>query len=544
MSQEMDKSCMLNRRGFLKRTGAGAACAFAGRAIGGLFGIPAAAAAAPAPAATQAAPASAAAKPNVVVIIADDLGYGDLGCYGATKVKTPNADKLAAQGLRLTDAHSSAAVCTPTRYSLMTGQYAWRKPGTGILSGVASLCIDTDRLTLPAMMKRAGYATGCVGKWHLGLGDGNLDYNSEIKPGPLDVGFDYCYIIPATGDRVPCVYVENRRVVNLDPADPIQVSYGKKVGDDPTGQENPELLKMKYSHGHDGTIVNGISRIGFMAGGKAARWVDEDMAGAITAKAVEYIEKNKDRPFFLYFATHEIHVPRAVPERFRGSSQCGLRGDVIQEFDWSVGRIADALERLGLAENTLLIVTSDNGPVFDDGYADGSGKDLNGHKPAGPLRGGKSSSYEGGTRVPLLVRWPRRVKPATSDALICQIDLLASLASLTRQKLPEAAGPDSIDVLPALLGESKQGRDSLVEQGSGLAIRKGNWKYIPPRGPGRKQKTDKDAKAPTTANAATGELYDLSTDLGETKNLAAENPAKVKELADLLSKIQETGKSR
>jgi arylsulfatase A-like enzyme len=526
----MQKSSVINRRGFLKLAGFGAACAFAGKSVAEIVD----------------SPAAGAGKPNVVVILADDIGYGDFGCYGATVVKTPNIDKLAAQGVRFTDAHSSAATCTPTRYSLMTGQYAWRKSGTGILSGVAKLCIDTDRLTLPAMMKRAGYATGCVGKWHLGLGDGNIDYNAEIKPGPLDVGFDYCYIIPATGDRVPCVYVENRRVVNLDPADPIQVSYGKKVGNEPTGRENPELLKMKAINGHDGTIINGIGRIGFMAGGKAARWVDVDIADTITAKAVQYIEKSKDKPFFLYFATHDIHAPRVPHDRFKEASQCGLRGDAIQEFDWSVGQIVDTLERLGLAENTLLIVTSDNGPVVEDGYGDGSAAKLNGHTPAGPLRGGKYSYYEGGTREPFVVRWPKRVKPGTSDALVCQIDLLASLATLTGQKLPDAAGPDSMDVLPALLGEAKEGRDSLVEQGPGQAIRKSNWKYIPPRGAGtgKKAKAAGNVPAGETAAAAMGELYDLSTDLGETKNIAAEKAEKVKELADLLRKIQETGRSR
>jgi len=523
-----------NRRDFLKLLGLGAACAMAVRHLGRFIEEPAFAAE---------TSATTTATPNVVVILADDVGYGDVGCYGATKVKTPNIDKLATQGVRFTDAHASAATCTPTRYSLLTGQYAWRKPGTGILSGLAKLSIDTDRLTLPAMMKRAGYATGCVGKWHLGLGDGNVDYNGEIKPGPLEIGFDYSYIIPATGDRVPCVYVENHRVVGLDPADPIQVSYSKKVGNEPTGRENPELLKMKHSHGHDRTIINGIGRIGYMTGGKAARWVDEDMAATITAKAVDYIEKNKDRPFFLYFATHEIHVPRVPPERFRGSSQCGLRGDVVQEFDWSVGQVVDTLDRLGLADNTLVIVTSDNGPVLDDGYADGAVEHANGHNPSGPLRGGKYSNYEGGTRMPFVVRWPKRVKPGTSDALVCQIDLLASLAKLTGQKLPHDAGPDSMEVLDALLGQSKQGRDSLVEQARSLAIRKGKWKYIP-SGRGRKSKKKTPGAKAARAETDKAELYDLSTDLAEKKNLAAKHPEKVRELADLLRSIREKGRSR
>ncbi len=276
--------------------------------------------------------AEAADRPNIVIILADDIGYGDLGCYGATRVKTPHVYRLARQGLRFTDAHAPSAVCTPTRYALMTGQYAWRHPPAArILSGVAPLCIPRGTVTLPSLLRDAGYATGCVGKWHLGLGgkDGP-DFNAEIKPGPREVGFDYSFIIPATGDRVPCVYVENGRVVGLDPKDPIRVRYGAPVGDEPTGAKDPELLTLKPSHGHADTIVNGISRIGFMAGGRAARWKDEDMADELTRRAVAFVEKNKGRPFFLYFATHDVHVPRAPHPRFRGKSGCGVRGDVIE----------------------------------------------------------------------------------------------------------------------------------------------------------------------------------------------------------------------
>ncbi|HEY8503832.1 MAG TPA: sulfatase-like hydrolase/transferase, partial [Gemmataceae bacterium] len=319
--------------------------------------------------------------PNIVLIYADDLGYGDVGCYGATRVKTPNIDRLAAQGLRFTDAHSPSATCTPSRYALLTGEYAWRRKGTGILPGDARLIIPTGRVTLPSLLKEAGYTTGVVGKWHLGLGDGELDWNREIKPGPLEVGFDYAFLIPATGDRVPCVYVENHRVVALDPTDPVRVSYGKPVGDEPTGRDHPELLKLKPSHGHDQTIVNGISRIGYMAGGKAARWKDEDMADDITRKAVAFIEKHKGEPFFLFFSTHDIHVPRVPHPRFRGKSDCGTRGDVIVQLDWCVGEILAALERQKLTDDTLVIFSSDNGPVVDDGYQDGAVEDLNGHKP-------------------------------------------------------------------------------------------------------------------------------------------------------------------
>jgi arylsulfatase A-like enzyme len=484
-------------------------------------------------------PAAAPKRPNIIVVLADDIGYGDLGCYGATKVKTPNVDRLAAQGLRFTDGHSASATCTPTRYALITGEYPWRRKGTGILTGVAGLIVEPGRTTLPSMLQKAGYATASVGKWHLGLGTGPTDYNGEIKPGPLDVGFDTCFLIPATGDRVPCVYVEDRRVVGLDPADPIRVSYGAKIGDEPTGKDQPEMLVVKNSHGHDNTIVNGVGRIGFMAGGRAARWKDEDMADTITRKAVAFIEKNRDRPFFLYFATHDIHVPRVPHPRYKSSSLCGVRGDVIQQFDGCVGELTAALDRLGIAENTLVVVTSDNGPVVDDGYADGAVKDLNGHAPAGPLRGGKYSIYEGGTRMPFLVRWPARVKPGISDALVCQVDFLASFAALVGQALPDDAGPDSINVLPALLGESKRGRETLVEHSAGTALREGTWKFVP------KEKKGAKAKAGDAAeDEGGGELYNLAEDLGEEKNVAARHPDRVKAMAERLRTIRDAGRSR
>jgi len=477
----------------------------------------------------QAAAAEPARRaPNIIVILADDVGYGDLSCYGATKIKTPHLDRMAAEGLRFTDGHCPSATCTPTRYALLTGQYAWRKKGTGILPGDAALILEPGSLTLPEMLKRAGYATGAVGKWHLGLGAGKLDWNSEIKPGPREIGFDYSFLIPATGDRVPCVYVENQRVAGLDAADPIRVSYGTPVGDEPTGKLHPEMLKMKLSHGHDNTIVNGISRIGYMTGGKSARWVDEDMSDVITTKAKDFISQNRDKPFFLYFATHDAHVPRVPHARFKGQSQCGVRGDAICQLDASVGEILKTLGELKIDDNTLVIFSSDNGPVLDDGYADGAVTDLNGHQPAGPLKGGKYSTYEGGTRVPFLVRWPGRIKPGVSDALVCQIDLLASFAALTGQKLPTEAAPDSQSILPALLGESKTGRETLVEHAAGLALRKGTWKYIPPRGDGKGK-----AKGP-----AGPELFDLSSDLGETKNLAREKPELAKEMDDLLNQLR------
>jgi arylsulfatase A-like enzyme len=480
-----------------------------------------------------------AARPNIVLIYADDIGYGDLGCYGATAVKTPRLDQLARDGLRFTDAHCGSATCTPSRYSLLTGEYAWRKPGTGILPGNASLIIPPVTPTLASLLKAGGYRTGVVGKWHLGLGAGDLDWNREIKPGPLEVGFDYCFLIPATGDRVPCVYVEDHRVVGLDPADPLRVSYGSAIGSDPTGREHPELLKVKLSRGHDMTIVNGVSRIGYMSGGETARWVDEDMADTITSKAVKFIESNPREPFFLFFSTHDIHVPRVPHARFAGRTPLGPRGDAIEQLDWCVGEILDTLDRLKLAENTIVLFTSDNGPVLDDGYADDAVQKLGNHKPAGPLRGGKYSIYEGGTRVPFILRWPARVKPGVSDALVSQLDCFASFAALTEQKLSADAAPDSMDVLPALLGQSKQGRDTLVEHAAGLALRKGHWKYIAAPQAGKKGGKTDPSKSPGTA-----ELYDLRTDVAESKNLIADQPQTAAELASVLQNVRAAGRSR
>lgn len=471
--------------------------------------------------------------PNIVLIVADDLGFGDLGCYGATRIPTPNVDRLAAAGVRFTDAHATSSVCTPSRYSMLTGQYPWRKSGTGILPGDAALIIDQGQATLPSILKRAGYRTGIVGKWHLGLGGpGGPEWNGEIKPGPLEVGYDSCFIMPATCDRVPCVFVEDHRVANLDPSDPIRVSYKAPIGNEPTGRARPDLLKMKASHGHDQTIINGIGRIGYMEGGHSARWIDEDMADTFTGRAVRFIDQHRDAPFFLTFTTHDPHVPRVPHPRFRGKSGCGLRGDAIVQFDWCVGQVLDALDRNGIAGNTMVIVTSDNGPVVDDGYEDGAVADLNGHRPAGPLRGGKYSIFEGGTRIPFVLRWPDRVKPGVSDALVCLMDLPATAAALTGVRLAEGEAPDSVNVLPALLDSRRPGRGDLVEAGGCLAVRKGADKMIEPSaGQAYNAATDTEL-----GNAPEPQLYDLHRDLGERDNLAAKQPERVAELARLLKK--------
>jgi len=476
-------------------------------------------------------------KPNIIIINADDLGYGDISCYGATNISTPNIDRLAGEGLVFTNAHCTSATSTPSRYSMLTGEYAWRRKDTGIATGDAPAIITPGKTTIASVLKNAGYATGVVGKWHLGLGPaGGADWNGEITSGPMDIGFDYNFLIPATGDRVPCVFVENRRVVGLDPNDPITVSFSEPILTEPTGKDHPELLKMHPSHGHDMTIVNGVSRIGYMSGGKSALWIDEDIADVITGKAVDFIRKNKDNPFFLYFATHDIHVPRVPHPRFAGKSTMGPRGDAILEFDWSVGEIVKAVDDLDLAGNTIIIVTSDNGPVVDDGYKDDAVEKLGDHKPAGPLRGGKYSAFDGGTRIAFIVRWPGKIKSGTTDALFSQIDLMASFAALTGQTVPSDAGTDSFDNLSALTGLSKTGRDWLVEHSSNgrLSLIRGDWKIIEP-GPGPKLNMNTNIE---TGNDTVPQLYNLKTDLGEKNNVAGENIEKYNELKDLLEKIK------
>lgn len=460
------------------------------------------------------------AKPNVIMIYVDDLGYGDIGCYGATVVKTPNIDALANNGLRFTRGHSTSATCTPSRFALMTGEYPWRKPGRNILTGDAALIVPTDKITLPKVFKQAGYKTAIVGKWHLGLGNEvTKDWNQGIKPGPNEVGFDYSFIFPATADRVPTVFMENHDVIGLDTADPIQVSYKDKVGTDPTGKDHPELLKLHSSVGHNQTIVNGIGRIGYMTGGKKSRWTDEELGGAFLQKAQNFISNNSGQPFFLFFALHNIHVPRMPATTFKGLSPLGYRGDSILELDWLVGQITGQLKELGLEKNTMIIFSSDNGAVLDDGYADRA-VELNGpHRPNGELRGWKTSTYEGGTRVPFIVSWPQQIKPGVSDALVCQIDFLSSFAHMFEQSIPAQQASDSQNLLQTFLGKSKTGRQHLVQEGySNLAIVDGSWKYIPSN---RKQPD---------------QLYNLADDISEQSNLVEKYPAKVKELNDLLDR--------
>jgi arylsulfatase A len=491
-------------------------------------------------------PARAAQKPNIIVIMADDLGYGDVGSYGATALKTPNIDRLAKEGLRFTSGYCSASTCTPTRFSFLTGTYAFRQKGTGIAAPSAPAIIKPGTETVASLLKKGGYQTAVIGKWHLGLGDPGPDWNGELKPGPLEIGFDHCFLLPTTNDRVPQVYVQDHRVPNLDPKDPLWVGSKPPTPDYPTGLNHRDSLRMDWSHGHNGTIHNGISRIGFYTGGMAARFRDEDLGDQWVKQSNQWIEAHKDGPFFLFFASHDIHVPRMPHERFQGATPLGFRGDSIVEFDWCVGELMKTLDRLNLAENTLVVLCSDNGPVLDDGYKDGAVEKLGTHQPAGPLSGGKYSVLEGGTRIPFVTRWKGRIQPGVSDQIVCTIDLPASLAALAGVALPADACRDSFNVLPALLGESgAKGREHLVQQDNGsgnFGLRVGDWKLVRRKVKAKSEATVSRKKHKDAPGVHA--LYFLPDDLGEENDLSAKNPEKLKELIARLDALVSAEGSR
>jgi arylsulfatase A-like enzyme len=468
-----------------------------------------------------------------------------MSCAGATKVQTPNIDRLAADGVRFTNGYAPSATCTPSRYALLTGEYAWRQKAKNntILDGDAPLCIEPGRRTLPAMLRDAGYRTGVVGKWHLGLGDGQarVDFNGDVEPGPLEIGFDYCHIIPATVDRVPSVWIENRRVTNLDPADPIAVSYLSNISDEPTGIDRPDLLKQEADKQHSCTIINGISRIGYMKGGTSARFKDDELASTVVAKSVEFIEQHKNAPFFLSVGLFEPHVPRVAEKPFVGTSDCGVRGDVIEQVDWEVGEIMKVLHRLELAANTLVIFSSDNGPILFDGYYDRSVEDLNGHQPTAGLRGWKYLTFEGGCRVPFIAHWPQRIKPRVSGQFFSLVDIYATVAGLIRQELKPNDAPDSLDLSAVLLGTTGTNvRDHTVLHGiGGLALRQGDWKFIPATAGAGGMGSGANAADARFAAATIPEplLFNLADDPQETSNVIAHHPEKADELSKQLESL-------
>ncbi len=489
---------------------------------------------------------NAAERPNIIVIMADDLGYGDLSCYGATAVQTPAIDQLANDGVRFTSGYCSASTCTPTRFSMLTGTYAFRQKGTGIAPPSGPAIIKPGTETLPTILKRSGYATAVIGKWHLGLGDPAPNWNEELKPGPLEIGFDHCFLLPTTNDRVPQVFVEDHPVKGLDPLDPLWVGDKIPSDDHPTGISHRQTLKMDWSHGHNQTIHNGIGRIGFYTGGMKARFRDEDLADTWVAESSRWIEQNKDHPFFLFFASHDIHVPRVAHERFQGKTTLGPRGDCIVQLDWCVGELMKTLDRLHLAENTLVVFCSDNGPVLDDGYRDDAVEKLGDHKPAGPYRGGKYSVWEGGTRTPFITRWKGRIEPGVSDEVVCTIDFAASFAAITGQSIAANGCLDSFDVSTALLGApGAKGRDRLLQQDNGsgnFGLRVGDWKLVRLEKRGKSQAVVSKDDRSLPGNKHT--LYQLSSDPGETNDVSAAHPAVLARLTSQLDKLINDGRSR
>ena len=457
-------------------------------------------------------------KPNVIVVLADDLGFGDVSAYGSKTISTPNIDRLAKGGACFSNAYATSATSTPSRYALMTGVYPWRNASAKILPGDAPLIIDEQEYTLPKMMRSAGYATGAIGKWHLGMGKGNIDWNKTVTPGANQIGFDYSCLIAATNDRVPTVYIENGNVVGLDQNDPIYVDYEKNFPGEPSALENPELVRMKWHHGHNNSIVNGIPRIGYMKGGKGARWRDEDMADYFVGKVKGYITEHKDAPFFLYYGLHEPHVPRAPHERFAGATTMGPRGDAIVEADWCVGELLAHLEKEGILDNTMIIFSSDNGPVLQDGYYDDAVEKVGDHSPTGGLRGGKYSLFDGGTHVPFFVYWKGKIQPVQSKEFVCQMDLLPSLAKLVNAKVPGKI--DGIENLNAFMGKEKSKREDLViEAKSKVAFRTGPWVMIPPY---KGKKTNVTGNE--LGNLKNYALFNLVDDPNQEHNVAEKYP--------------------
>ncbi|MEO0510069.1 MAG: arylsulfatase [Verrucomicrobiota bacterium] len=487
---------------------------------------------------------AAPSKPNVVILYGDDVGFADIGVNGSKLIPTPYIDQLAAEGINFTDGHCPGATCSASRYAMLTGRLAVRK-NVRIISPTGGMPITLEDYTLPKLFRDAGYATSVIGKWHLGLGfpGESVDWNGEVKPGPLEIGFDYSFLVPSTNDRVPCVYLENHRVVNLDPADPI--SLGQPISPDqtvyPDGRKNPEAMTYyPSSHGHNATVINGIGRIGVMYGGKSALWDDETMGDVFLEKTEDWLDahlaKNADQPFFLYLPSQMIHVPRAPHPRFQGATKLGYRGDAMVEYDHSVGAVRKMLEARGLTKDTIVIFSSDNGPVYDDGYQDGtvvktSTEEVDqGHDASGPFRGGKYQIYEGGNRVPFIVSWPGTIKPGTSKALVSHTDFIRSFAELLGLELPEGAAPDSLNSMDALLGQGEGNRYLIQEHSHQLALRDGDWKLIRLSNKGRKNKGKIEVSYA---------LYNLAEDIGEQNDILKQHPERADEMKVLLDSIYE-----
>lgn len=479
-------------------------------------------------------------KPNIIIINTDDLGYGDLSCYGATKVNTPNIDKLAAEGMRFTDAHSASAVCTPSRYALLTGNYPFRKEGIyGPVFLKSPLVIDTDKTTIADVMKEAGYATSCIGKWHLGFGNENpTNWNKPLNPGPLELGFDYYYGVPVVNSHPPFVYVENHSVVGLTADDPFVY--------DSTSVATPYREKF------------GLDQIG--GADKAhALYQDEKVGTILKNKAVDWIKEQKDKPFFLYLATTNIHHPFTPAPQFAGTSEAGIYGDFIHELDWIVGGVMKTLAEQGIAGNTMVLFTSDNGGMLNMG---GQEAWRMGHRLNHDLLGFKFDAWEGGHRIPFIVKWPGVLKEGVvSDKLICNVDIFSMLCSIVGLPELKKAAKDSYDILPILKGETEQEvRKELVIspwKESHLSIRKGKWMYIRQKGNGGFTKSQvgahefggpaahlftnhinsdiEDGKIKETA--PDGQLYDLEKDPLQKQNVYNNFPEVVEAMKERMTVI-------
>lgn len=470
-----------------------------------------------------AAPAAAADKPNVVVILADDFGYGSAACLGAKDLKTPNLDRLAKEGRRFTNGYTNGSVCSPTRYGLMTGRYFWRtdvKDG-GVLGADNPLHIETDRLTLASLCKSQGYRTAAFGKWHLGMGaSGKItDWSGELKPGPLEIGFDHFFGMGSNPWSGPHSFIEDRHVVGRVPGKPVTVTRG----------------------GADGT-TSGIDKP-----------FDYDrITATLTDKAVAWIGQKSDKPFFLYFAHTAVHRPVAPNPTFKGKSPYGIYGDYIEELDASVGRVLDTLDKLKMADDTLVIFTSDNGGVISNRDEHAAAQKA-GLKINGLLRDGKHSIYEGGFRVPFLVRWPGRVPAATvSEQVVCATDVLATLAGVLSVPLKPGQAEDSFDLREAFTAKAsaKPARDHVVLQDAHgvYAIRVGDWKLIERENPPPIKPRNKNAEAKLDAakkkDPTRDELFDLAKDPSETKDVRADNPEVVAKLRKLLADARDRGQTR
>ncbi|MEQ8556509.1 MAG: sulfatase-like hydrolase/transferase [Cyclobacteriaceae bacterium] len=488
--------------------------------------------------------------PNVILIYADDLGYGDLSCQGATKVQTPNIDQLAAQGRRFTDAHTASAVCTPSRYALLTGEYPIRIDSWGPLPRLERLLIDTATLTVGKVFQNKGYRTACLGKWHLGFGVEENDWQVPLGPGPNEVGFDYYWGIPFVNSGSPYVYVENKTVVGHDPNDPL-IYLGRGYKGDLQPSPTPTFPK-------EASLKTPNLFAGAM---KAHQIYDDEKTGTyLTEKAVDWITENKENSFFLYFATTNIHHPFTPAPRFKGTSQAGLYGDYIHELDWMVGELVKSLEENGLTENTMIIFTSDNGGMLNLGGRIAVEK---GHKINGELLGFKFGVWEGGHRVPFIVKWPGKVPAGTvSDQLISTVDMLATFTALTGQEENlSLVDKNSVNVLPTFVGEEGSVREELLlapRRPENLSLRRGKWMYIPARGSGGfvgskpehhawggpagvafvggKNSDMENGKLKEDAPPA--QLYDLSIDPNQTQNVYAEYPEVVARMDSRLIELK------